>query len=320
MDLVERYLAAVERGLPTAQAADIKAELRDVLLSRVEEQEERLGHPLTREELEALLVEFGHPLVVAGRYRKIQHLIGPDIFPFWWAALKTTLSIVAGVYLVLTIVAIAAEGQESVMGRLWPSLWTAGLMTFAIVTLVGVTMEFYVPARVLHKWRPRQLPPAGRKMRSRFEIAAEIGMGIVFLLWWSGLIHFRHLLPAPTWLQIDMAPVWTAYHWPIFAYAVFEIGVNLYALAKPGQSRMNGALALLRYGAGAVILTGVLQAGHWLVVSGEPISSWSAEQIARNFDTGMRVGLLATIAYFAVRAAWEALRLVTGREARLMGT
>src|SRR6185369_11222751 len=97
MNLVERYLAAIERG--QAQAADIKAELRDVLLSRIEEQEEKLGHPLTRAELEALLVDFGHPLVVAGRYRRIQHLIGPEVFPFWWAALKTTLAVLAGVYL-----------------------------------------------------------------------------------------------------------------------------------------------------------------------------------------------------------------------------
>ena len=62
MDLLERYLSAIERALPTAQAADIKAELRDVLLSRVEDQEARLGRPLTALEMEALLVEFGHPL------------------------------------------------------------------------------------------------------------------------------------------------------------------------------------------------------------------------------------------------------------------
>ena len=319
MNLVERYLAAIERGLPQAQAADIKAELRDVLLSRIEEQEEKLGHPLTRAELEALLVDFGHPLVVAGRYRRIQHLIGPEVFPFWWAALKTTLAVLAGVYLVLTIVAVAIKGP-GVLHGVAPSLWTAGLISFAVVTLVAVVMELYVPARILQKWRPSQLPPVGRKMRPRFEIAAEIAMGIVFLLWWSGFIHFRNLLPIPPSVRIDMAPVWTAYHWPILAYVVFEVGVNLYALAKPGHSRVNSGLAMLRFGLGATLLTGVLQAGHWLVVSGGAITPHAAETIARNVDLGMRIGLLATIAYFAVRAGWEALRLVTGGEARLMGT
>jgi hypothetical protein len=76
----------------------------------------------------------------------------------------------------------------------------------------------------------------------------------------------------------------------------------------------------LRYSIGAGLLVMVLQAGHWLVVSGGPISPHGAEQIALDFDTGMRVGLLATIAYFGVRAGSEALRLVMRREVRLMGT
>ncbi len=320
MDLLERYLSAIARALPVAQAADIQAELRDVLLSRVEEQEERLGHPLSREELEALLMAFGHPLVVAGRYRRVQHLIGPEVFPFWWAGLKTTLAIVAAIYLVLTIVAIAAEGPQPVLIRLWPSLWTALLMTFAIVTLAGLCVERYAPARMLQRWKPRQLPPPGRKMRSPFDIAAEIAMGAAFILWWTGLLHFRNFVSAPDGVRIDMAPVWATWHWPILAYAVFEIGVNVYALARPGRSRVDSGLTLLRYVLGAALLTGVLQAGHWLVVSGAVHSSLGAEEISRNFDQGMRVGLLCAIAYFVVRAGWEILRLVTGRDVRVMGS
>lgn len=317
MDLLERYLSAIERALPAAQAADIKAELRDVLLTRIEEQEARSCHTLSREELEALLVAFGHPLLVAGRYRRTQHLIGPEVFPFWWAGLKTTLAIVGGIYLVLIIVSIVAEGPQPVLMRLWPSLWTATLTTFAITTLVGVCVERYLPARMLQRWKPRQLPPPGRKMRSAFDIAAEIAMGAAFILWWTGVLHFRNFVSAPDGLRIDMAPVWTTYHWPILAYAAFEIGVNGYALAKPGMSRVNTTLSLLRYSLGAALLTGVLQAGHWLVVSGAVHSSLAADQIARNFDRGMRVGLLCTIAYFAVRAGWEVLRLVTGRDVRV---
>ncbi|HEY0435811.1 MAG TPA: hypothetical protein VGC92_04175, partial [Phenylobacterium sp.] len=109
MDLIERYLAAVARQLPAKQAADIRAELGDVLLSRVEEQEARLGRPLNRPELEALLIDFGNPLSVAGRYRKVQHLIGPEVFPYWWAAVKIMLAVLAGVYLVLVIVGGLAE-------------------------------------------------------------------------------------------------------------------------------------------------------------------------------------------------------------------
>ena len=82
MDLIERYLAAIGRQLPAKQAVDIESELREALLSRQEERESELGRPLTRQDIEALLLEFGHPLVVAARYRNTQQLIGPEIFPF----------------------------------------------------------------------------------------------------------------------------------------------------------------------------------------------------------------------------------------------
>ena len=55
MDLLERYLGAIARHLPDAQKADVTAELRDVLLSQVEDEEARLGRPITRAEMEALL-------------------------------------------------------------------------------------------------------------------------------------------------------------------------------------------------------------------------------------------------------------------------
>ena len=82
MDLVERYLAAVARNLPNKQAGDITAELRDVLLSRVEEQEATLGRPLNRAELEQLLIDFGNPLVVAGQKPAQQtFFLGDEIHP-----------------------------------------------------------------------------------------------------------------------------------------------------------------------------------------------------------------------------------------------
>ena len=48
MDLIERYLGAIARQLPDAQKADVCAELRDVLLSQVEDEEGRLGRPQTQ--------------------------------------------------------------------------------------------------------------------------------------------------------------------------------------------------------------------------------------------------------------------------------
>src|SRR3982751_2179820 len=91
MDLLERYLNAIRRNLPARGAEDIVAELRDVLASRIEDREEALGRSLTAEEIEAIVKDFGHPLVVAARYRKQQWLIGPEVFPFYMSVMRIVL-------------------------------------------------------------------------------------------------------------------------------------------------------------------------------------------------------------------------------------
>jgi uncharacterized membrane protein YidH (DUF202 family) len=259
---------------------------------------------LTGLELEVLLVEFGHPLVVAGRYRKVQHLIGPEVFPFWWAWLRTALAIVAGVYLVLIIVEMAAGGHD-VLDRRLPSLWIGLLITFAVVTLVGVAMEFYPRARILQKWRPSELPPPGRKARSPFEIAIEIAMGAVFALWWTGFIHFRNWLPIPSFMQVDLAPVWADYYWPILGYIGLEMGANLLALAKPGLTRLNNGLSVVRHVIGAAIIGGVLQAGHWVTITAPTLQRDAIETMERNFDLGLQIGLVVTVGVMAVKAVWS---------------
>ncbi len=44
------------------------AELREVLLSKIEAKEEALGREATRDEVAEVLKGFGHPVVVASRY------------------------------------------------------------------------------------------------------------------------------------------------------------------------------------------------------------------------------------------------------------
>ena len=83
MGLVERYLSAISAQPPCREADDIVAELGDAIASRIEDREEALGRPLTADEIEALVKDFGHPLVVAARYRNQQWLIGPEVYPFY---------------------------------------------------------------------------------------------------------------------------------------------------------------------------------------------------------------------------------------------
>jgi hypothetical protein len=81
MDVIERYLEAVAAQLPVEDREDIVAELRDLILSRIEAREEELGRALSDDEKEAILHEIGHPLVVAARDHYVADLLDHILSP-----------------------------------------------------------------------------------------------------------------------------------------------------------------------------------------------------------------------------------------------
>ena len=309
MDLIERYLGAIARQLSDAQKADVCAELRDVLLSQVEDEEGRLGRPQTREELEALLVRFGHPLTVAGRYRSTQHLIGPEVFPFWWAALKMSLAIVIGVYVVLAVLSVVGgEDAELIGDRTTPTLTATLLLTLGAVTLVFALIERFGKSTLLNRWKPGQLPPASGRSVSPFEAGLEIGVGVVFILWWIGFIQFRNLLPDHA-LRLDMAQVWTHWFWPILIFSAYELAANLFALLRPGQARLVESLLAIRSLVAAAMLCGIYQAGHWVVVGSSTLPAAELAKTQANFDKGMAIGIAGAILVYLTLACASLWRL-----------
>lgn len=317
MDLIERYLAAIGRQLPAKEAGDIMAELRDVLLSRVEEQEARLGRPLQKAEVEALLVDFGNPLAVAGRYRKTQHLIGPEVFPFWWATVKVMLLAMAGFYFVVIVLAVLTHKAPAEISRSIPLPAEVVIYLFGLITLVFAAFERFGKTAFLRKWKPARLPPAGGKRPSAFELAAGVAWDLVVLAWWLGAFRVRDLapMPYPDFITVSMAPVWAAWRWPIAAYLVADSLARLLAIARPGWVTTNATTLIVRHLAGIGILTGILQAGHWLVVDAPTLSPRVLDEIQTNFDLGMRVGLTFAIFGFAVAIAVEAWRQWRMRQA-----
>lgn len=319
MDLFERYLDAIAQELPEAQRADITAELRDVLMTRIEEKEAELGRVLTPKELEALLADYGHPLAVAGRYRKTQHLIGPQMYPFWWKGLKVSLGWVAGVYLVLILLSIMA-GRETLgfLDRI-PSLSFALVFTFGIVTIGAALIERYGSPKLVARWRPHDLPPVGGRLmrqRSPFEHAVEIGMSVIFLLWWTGAISFRSVVP--WWFDLQLASVWDAYHAPVVAFSLLDIAANTMALVAPGARRLNAGLMAAKFAAGSAILVGVLQWDRLVILGDRIVRGSSLPDAQASVDLGLRIGLSVTavvMLVFAVLHAWRLVRPASGRVA-----
>src|SRR3954471_9577146 len=187
MDLIERYLQALKFALPEKQRDDIIKELRDSILSQVEEKEEEVGHPLTEDEQVALLKKLGSPIRLASRYRKQQQMIGTTMFPVYWRVLKAALALV---FLVLVIASVAtAVAGKSFMESLgvlfrYPSV---ALMTFAWITLFFSALEFFGRKMQLkNTWDPRKLPPLVKDSprKSQFELIAQLLIQTIVSVWW----------------------------------------------------------------------------------------------------------------------------------------
>ena len=310
MQVLDRYLAAIARHLPKAEAADITAELKENLLSEIEERESGLGRPLIPKELDALLTGFGHPLAVAARYGKARYLIGPEIYPFWIAALRVVFGILAAIAVVGLVVAAASGELQSRqvsegLVRLVPNF----LSTFAIVTLVFAVLERSWKGRMKLKWSPRQLPTPRSSGRKPLAIVSEMAAGAVALLWWTGFVQFSALIPIPPFVHIHLAQVWSGLYWIIVAYWSAEIAINGLELARPGWARLNAALRAAKWVAGCAILAYLLQAGHWIDVNAT-VSPYALASMRHGFDKGMQLGLLASLVVMACQAVWDSWRAI----------
>ncbi|MCW3834640.1 hypothetical protein ACFQ1E_03765 [Sphingomonas canadensis] len=298
MQLYDRYLAAIRRNLPPAKADDIVAELRDDLLSRAEAREEALGRPLEKAEQEALVKEFGRPMLVAARYLDHQHLIGPELFPYYRTVMKLVLSIQLIVLAVLAGVDIALGS-----GRLWQAVpqmlgqfLSAAITAFAIVTLIFAAIERHGGRRRIEEWEVGDLPSIEDLARkdSRRDAPFEIVVGALFLLWWIGAIPF----PPQGWDKFVLvpAPVWAQLHLPIALLLGARLVMSVLSLMPSRLPGLRQALNLGTILAGLAILYLLYQPGHWVdVLPGTA----GGEQVAK-LEYSINLSVRVTIAVCAV--------------------
>jgi hypothetical protein len=257
MDLLEDYLRAVSRLLPAAKRDDIIAELRDEILTRIETKEETLGRALTPDETEQLLRDFGHPIVVAARYRdEPQYAVGPTLYPFWIFAIRLAIVIQIGIS---ALVFLGRVISGSHVGDAFGAAIGAGVT--GVVTLIGfATIAAWLIERnkinidYFNTWRVRDLrfldfadwdwtkmdttmhsgdkrayglghaaPDRDWTMRRS---AASRGIGsivgaVITILWWVGIIRFglTGIDPA-TATVIDFGGL-TEVDWPAFKAEIY---------------------------------------------------------------------------------------------------
>ncbi|MBJ7485516.1 hypothetical protein [Brevundimonas sp.] len=242
MTLTDRYLKAVAAQLPRATRDDIIAELRDAIQTRMEDREESLGRPLSEAEQEAVLREVGHPLTVAARYGSgPQHVVGPELYPWWMFGVKVALVAMAAITVIGLVVRVFAGDMMAgqAIGHAFANVFNGAITIVGLATLAAFIIERQKekPA-FIRDWRVKDLglfeiaafdadsvsralsengpTQSGAADRARGRVRGISGQmspaarGVasaiawaVFLLWWTGLLTTRDLRPIDLAVTID---------------------------------------------------------------------------------------------------------------------
>jgi hypothetical protein len=316
MNLIDQYLNAVAAQLPTEERADIIAELRDLILSRIEAREEALGRALEEAEVEAILREVGHPLTVAARYRQgPDSLIGRDLFPYWLFAAKAGL-IVLGIGHGITLLLSLAGGPYNFgqdIAQAFHSFFISGLTLLGALTLIGAIMEHYeIKPRWLTRWRVAELgafamadPSAwtggaqadasnkptkvGRTPCLRATapgVAREAMWSLiaagVLLLWWVGLLNgpaLSNLSVRGGDVDVTAATVWTVLFAPIAVWLMAGIVADAVTVARPHAIRLRAALKIPVAIGGLWIGGELAKADRWFQLSRDGERAWITPQL-----------------------------------------
>jgi hypothetical protein len=314
MELIERYFQAVKFALPQAQRDDIIKELRDNILSQIEEKEADLGHPLGEDEQVELLKKLGSPMHLASRYRKQRHLIGAAMFPIYWKILKAALGF-AFLVLVIASIATAAAGKTLMesLGVLFRYPGVA-LMTFAWITLVFSALEYFgAKFHVSDRWDPRKLPRLTKHnpRKSSFELITQLLLQTIFGVWWLVGLHHQYLILGPGAALIRFGSMWLTIY-PLWVTVVTIDAILTGAmLAWPAWSQGRTVSRMVMSAIGLVILYFLISAPE-LFVAADP-GAPQLQALAKGISFGLHLGLVIAAIASVVNLVVGSIRLVGRR-------
>jgi hypothetical protein len=315
VDLVERYLQAVNRWLPRAESDDIVAELREDIEQQIEERESALGRALSDSDVAEILKRRGHPATVAGGYQHKQYLIGPLWFPTYRMVLRLVLGwILPLVFLLIVgpVLFLTKPDHARVILRTAGTFAQAEVFALGWITLVFAILE-RTPARLpmWSEWDPRRLPKvdgtsAGQRV-PRTTAISDVISGIISTAVCVAVIQHGAVQIDMGEAQLTFAPVWRALAVPILMVTVASVPLGWIALVRPLAVWMRSLIRIGLDAASAAIALILLRADRWvsIVISPSPAASAEATRWI-NFMVG--IGLLISIVAVAADALWEGWR------------
>jgi hypothetical protein len=147
-DLIERYIYAVTRQLPSKVRAEVEMELDGLIAEMLEE---RCGPILpTEKDIRVVLTELGTPTELAAKYSGEEHkaLISGNYFLIYKRVLKIVLPIVAVVMLFVVPLSILLDRPDNIyvmvlalIFQTLGSMLAAVFQAFAIITFIFAILE-----------------------------------------------------------------------------------------------------------------------------------------------------------------------------------
>ncbi len=326
MNLLDRYVHNVRtylpKSLPETQRDDIVNELSENIQARMDDREAELGRPLTEDEQAAILQEYGHPMIAAGRYQTNQEarvvfgrqLIGTTLFPLYLRVLWIVLAISLAIYAAV-LVALAISGNPLSVGDVMTTVVMQVAIQFVVITGIFTAVDSYLPTM---EWNAKRLPtpqaPAPARQGARIPRMESLGeiIGIVVMVGWLWLAFDRpFLLFGPALDDYQLGPIWQQVALPtllVLAVSVAQAVVNLF---RPEWVRMKRVVRVLTDIAALGIVAYLLQAGQWVVAANGGSASASA---LSSVNEVVHYGLLATSAGILIVIGMDTWRLIRGEQ------
>ena len=241
MDMLDRYLQAVKFFLPRSQQDDIIRELSENLLARMQDREEELGRPLDEAEQAAILRAHGHPMLVAGRYRTRQQLIGPHILSAlhpgaehgpWHRPARVDRARGGHGRTIRRSFSASSRNRARFPGR--------ALMVFAWTTLGFAALDYAsTRIRVAHDWDPRKLPNviSEEQQIPRLKTLWELAFTLIYVVWLLLLPRSPWLVLGPVAAFVHYAPVWRVVYVPMLLLALGTAVLHVINFVHPYRTR-----------------------------------------------------------------------------------
>ncbi len=194
MDLIDRYIYAVTKELPSKQREDISEELRGLIDDMLEAHKGDQSH---EDKIRAVLMALGNPVALANNYKsRSRYLIGPKLFDSYLMVLKiVAFAVFIGISVATAVGGIysAEENIIKIALEYIATLLSAVSQAFVWVTVSFAIAEHYDASDVnilgnKEEWSLDSLPRIPQK-EARISRAETI-TGIIFTTIFVSIIYF----------------------------------------------------------------------------------------------------------------------------------